>query len=429
MAHLSFDLEFQKYLIAAFITEEKYAKENIHIFSSKYFNDDILSGIVEEIKKFIENHKTIPEISALSNELKSCIAPGRKFTEYQEVVEEIYERRGHNIEYYRSKLEEFAHIQTYRDAIGRSLELLEEGDIASIPDTINKAASRIKNNSRTEPYDYFSNLQDRAKHYLYLHKHNNVNGRIATGLYPLDERIQGGLGAGETGVIVGLPKHGKTTTLVNLAVNSLLKGKEVLYVTLELKKQIIASKFDTRLVGRSLEDLKKKPKSFYQEVKKLKEKITGKLTIVEYPTKSMTLHQLQSEINKVNPQVVFVDYASLLRSTLRSDEKRHITSDIHEGLRRVAGECNVPIWTAHQANRPGFDKKVLGMEHTSEDINVPAICDVCVSINQTPDERRRGYARLFVMGNRLGASEDIIPLRVNWVTSQMNVAMEDSELE
>jgi len=78
------------------------------------------------------------------------------------------------------------------------------------------------------------------------------------------------------------------------------------------------------------------------------------LLIKYFPTKSATVQTLSSHLNQIElqgitPDLVIVDYADILRGI--GTEKRHILENIYEDLRGLAGEYEVPIWTASQANR------------------------------------------------------------------------------
>ena len=44
--------------------------------------------------------------------------------------------------------------------------------------------------------------------------------------------------------------------------------------------------------------------------------------------------------------MVLVDYADIMKSTQHFSEKRHAIGLIYEELRGVAGEFDIPIWTA-----------------------------------------------------------------------------------
>ena len=51
-----------------------------------------------------------------------------------------------------------------------------------------------------------------------------------------------------------------------------------------------------------------------------------------------------------------MDYADILKDTGGSKEVRHALGNIYEDLRGLAGEFQIPIWTASQANRSALMK-------------------------------------------------------------------------
>jgi replicative DNA helicase len=57
--------------------------------------------------------------------------------------------------------------------------------------------------------------------------------------------------------------------------------------------------------------------------------------------------------------MVVVDYGDILRDTSNQREVRHALGNIYEDLRGLAGEFEVPIWTASQANRSALDEDVF----------------------------------------------------------------------
>lgn len=418
MAHYSYDLGFQRHILASFLSDPKWAKDNLEVLNPDFFGNELLKGVAECSKGFLEGHDEPPSKDSLLEEIKEFIAPGRKFTEYEEEVEEIYDRIGVNTAYYQRKAKDFSKVQLYAGALQRSLLHVQNGDIEELEKILGAAKKQAEGLEQSMLYDFWGKLKERALSYLNPGDADKL--RISTGYYLLDDHIQGGLGQGETGVIIAPPKHGKTTTLISFASNCLVSGKRVFYVTLELRKETILLKFDTNLFGSVSKGIKGEgAKEFYKAMRALEKTIKGNLTIMEYPTKSLTLNKLQSFIERVGPDVVFVDYASIMRAPYKREDRRFEITDLHEGIRKIAGDCNVPIWTAHQANRPALSTKVISMEHIAEDLNVAAIADIALSVNQTEEERRKGLMRIHVMGNRLGASGDSFEYKVNWALSKI----------
>lgn len=424
----SFGLEFQEYILASIITDPDFIRSNLEVFNPDYFNDDLLKGIAECALSFFNAHKESPSKEALLHEIKKEIAPGRKINEYEEVLEKVFEKAGVNSQYYQSKAVEFAKFQALSTALKDSLVHLEQGDISEVGGLINDALKIGDHASNSYICDYFKEAKTRAIEYS--NNDARKKDRLPTGFYLLDELMDGGLGVGELGVVVTLPKSGKTTTLVNMAFSALMQSKKVNYITLELSKKMIASKFDTRIFGKSLQKIRKKPKSFYETINALREKLTGNLNIIEYPTKSLTIQKMESILEKVGVgDLIIVDYGQLLKPSHSKDEKRHQISDIYENLRRIAGELKTRVWVAHQANRPGIGSKIIMPNHIAEDFNIIAIADIGISFNQTEEERRQGKGRYYVMGSRIGPSGNLIYCDVDWQTSSITVSSDEKDDE
>ena len=418
--HFSFDPAFQQGIIAAFL--EKDLKDGVECLKEEYFDDEITGEIAESVRDFFIKVGEAPAKESLLHEIKEAgLAPGRKLTEYIELLDSIYAQIGTNGAYYRAKALEFSNSRTLATSIREAYGLLQQGDREAC---IGELEKRIRSNGSHpdhQAYDYFGEIDARARRYFEQNRGLSSEGRISTGFSLLDERIQGGLGSGETGVIIAPPKHGKTTALISFAAQALLGKREVLYVTLELSQKVISSKFDSYFFAESMEEIKRKPKSFRDKLMGVRDELRGaNLHIAEFPTKGLSLYKLQGLIEKNRPEIVFLDYAALLSSKGGKSERRHELTDIHEGLRGVAGACKLPIWTAHQANRLSLGVRQIGMEHIAEDFNIVAIADICLSINQSLQEQISKTVRFYILGNRLGASGDVIEANANWEISRLS---------
>lgn len=414
-----FSVEFQKHILASVISDGEFLKENADVVRPEFFGDEVLAGIAHATFAFYRKHKEVPTRAGLRQELRALTAPGRKLHEYHDELDEIYKLVGVNARYYQDQAVAFARAQAVQGAIRASIPLIEQGEIEEVGRLVSDALKVGQFTDSSGVYDYFDMAPDRLRHYLNGHSKDD---RLATGLSTLDDCMNGGLGKGELGVIVALPGFGKTTTLVNFGARALLQDKRVVYVTLELSKKMIASKFDNSIFGRTLDRIKNEPKEFAHALRDLKAKLTGRLFIAEFPTKGLTIERMGSVIQKIGGvDLVLVDYGQLVKPPRRRDDRRHEITDTYEGLRRLASELQVPIWTAHQANRPGTDSKVIRMEHIAEDFNVAATCDIAISVNHTEEEQRRGAMRLYVMKSRIGPAGVQIDCNVNWKTARITL--------
>ena len=188
---------------------------------------------------------------------------------------------------------------------------------------------------------------------------------VKTGWNVIDDLMDGGLGPGELGVFVAPAGIGKSWGLVNVAANAVKKSLNVIHYTLELSAPYVGLRFDSVFTGIAAQNLK----YHVDEVKDCVEKLTGKLVVKYYPTKSATVNTIKAHLDRCQiqgykPDVIVVDYADLLRGT--GKEIRHELGNIYEDLRGLAGEYEIPVWTASQANR-----SALFVKPTLVDFNSP----------------------------------------------------------
>lgn len=427
MAEYLFTLDFQRELLASTLSDPDFVKRSPEIVKPEYFSDEILAGVAAAGIDLFIKHGGPPSKESVLEELRDRVAPGRKYIEYSAEVDDIYSRAV-NRPYYIEQAVKFARSQALANALRDGASLLEAGEYDEIGRLVDEAVRVGDGHQDGDLYEFFAESKSRVLSYIKASK--GQSGRLPTGFGPLDVSMQGGLAAGELGVFVALPKHGKTTALVNVAASALERGKSVAYVTLELSQAVIASKFDSLFFGSSLETIRKNPSSFARKIVEKRDELNSKLYIIQKPTKSITPDNIASIVRRIGKvDLLCVDYGQLVKAPRRRDETYHELTDTYESLRRIAGELGVPVWTAHQSNRPGTDAKVIMSQHIAGDFNIAAIVDVMISINQTEEESIRGALRLYNMGSRLGPSGDVIECRVNWRTSNITVSSSDEALQ
>jgi len=184
-----------------------------------------------------------------------------------------------------------------------------------------------------------------------------------------------------------------------------------LYITMEMAEEKIAERIDANLLNVTLDDLMDLPKDMYdKKVAKVKEKVTGKLIIKEYPTASASVTHFRTLLNELNlkrsfvPNIIFVDYLNICCSS-RIKAGANINSytyvkSIAEELRGLAVEYNVPIVSATQTTRSGFTSSDPGLEDTSESFGLPATADLMFALITSEDLEELGQIMVKQLKNR-----------------------------
>jgi hypothetical protein len=190
------------------------------------------------------------------------------------------------------------------------------------------------------------------------------------------------------------------------------QGKNVLYITMEMAEERIAERIDANLMDIPLDELKNMPKvNFDTRMARINTKTKGRLIIKEYATAQAHVghfRHLMSELamkKKFTPDVVFIDYLNICASSrmkIGSGGMYEFVKAIAEELRGFGVEFNVPVWTATQTNRAGFNNNDPDLTNTSESFGLPATADFMFVL--VSDEQMMAMNQLMVkiLKNRYG---------------------------
>jgi len=126
------------------------------------------------------------------------------------------------------------------------------------------------------------------------------------------------------------------------------------------------------------------------------------------------------------PDVIIVDYADLLRGAGRTQDLRHELGNIYEDLRGMAGEYEIPVWTASQANRSALEEDVIGADKIAESYAKIMTADFVISLSRKIEDKISGTGRWHVIKNRFGPDGITFPSKMNTSNGQINIYEETS---
>ena len=204
---------------------------------------------------------------------------------------------------------------------------------------------------------------------------------------------------------------GKSLFMCHCAASCIAQGKNVLYITLEMAEERIAERIDANMMNVPITDLRDLSKKMFDDrVDKIKNKIDGRLIIKEYPTASAhvghfrtLLEELKVKQNFV-PDIIYVDYLNIcvsqrLRGNVGANSYT-IVKSIAEELRGLAVEFDVPIVTATQTTRGGYNNSDVDLTDTSESFGLPATADLMFALISTEELEQQGHIMVKQLKNR-----------------------------
>jgi hypothetical protein len=196
-----------------------------------------------------------------------------------------------------------------------------------------------------------------------------------------------------------------------MAASSLLQGRNVLYITLEMAEEKIAERIDANLLNVNIQELTDLPKVMFEnKVTNLAQKTQGTLIIKEYPTASAHSGHFKSLLNELalkksfRPDIIFIDYLNICASS-RYRGNSNVNSysyikAIAEELRGLACEANVPIVSATQTTRSGYGSSDVELTDTSESFGLPATADLMFALISTEELESLGQILVKQLKNR-----------------------------
>jgi replicative DNA helicase len=248
---------------------------------------------------------------------------------------------------------------------------------------------------------------------------------VPTGIDELDKKdiFNGGLGAGEIGVIVAPTGVGKSHFLTMLGSNALRHNVDVLHYTFELSETAVGVRYDSNLCDIESNNVIESKDKILDAYKGMK---LGRLIIKEFPTNTASIYTIRSHIERLDvkgfkPGLVIIDYADIMRSTRQFDSLRHELKLIYEELRGFATEKHIPIWTASQSNKEGSNSDIVDLSNMAEAYGKAMVADVVLSISRRAHEKSTGWGRLFVAKNRAGRDGLVYPVKIDTARSKFSI--------
>jgi len=391
-----------------------------------YFSNEVEANIVAVANDYYNRYKKAPSsklIASIFNDaiknkkFRSDLKPLLRDKLRELMVADLTDRA-----YVVDKVAEFAQHQAIENAIFKSVASLEKGrDYERIKRMIVDACA-VGANLGEDGYDYFSEITNRHQERLDIVSGALAKDGISTGVKEIDaELYDSGWGRKALSVIMGAAKAGKSMSLGDFGKKASLLGFNVIYVSLEVSRKIIADRLDASFSDTAIRELMKNTHSVRGKIEDFAKK-SGKFYLHEFATGTLKVSDLRRLLQRHRAKgiifdLIIVDYADIMAPEIYTGDMTKDARQIYIDLRAVAFEENAAVLTATQTNREGAKAQVAKATDVAEDFNKIRTADVVLSINSIEEERKAGEARIYFAANRGG--EDGFSLRIKQDRSKM----------
>jgi len=399
---------FQYRLTHEFMENHTFFEDLSSIIDQNMFTDPNLKTLVGVMKNYYEREGHVPSYDMLEVELRDISHSDKEIETYLAILEKVRNSASDGVERTRELAEKFFKQQNIIRTANEILKIAGNGDTSQYDacvDLLNDAMTKGTHN------DFGEGLFDHINETL----SDDYRVPIPTGIGKIDEALEGGLGKGELGVIIGPTSFGKTSLTTAMASHAACNGYKVLQIVFEDRIKQIQRKHLGRITGIEAKDLSKPDvidlvrqtiDAFPQ-----KEALEKNLRIVKFPSGEKTARQLERFIKKLinsgfKPDLTIIDYFECLEHEADKSSSNEFSQE-GKTMRRfeaMAGELDMAIWIPSQGTKDSINLELVTMDKIGGSVKKAQIAHVIMSIARTVDDIANNKATIAILKNRAGKS-------------------------
>lgn len=415
------DEKFQKKVIKIFIEDEEFSQQVGDMLYEDYFDGIHGHTLMKHIIAYFQKYNIIPGYDTIIDLVNEKEKDETLKLHLKEFIGLIRELKLADKQYVKDRTINFCKKQSLKKGLLKAAEAWEKENYEEIHKLITD--SMKAGESKDTGHNYITDVEKRLI--------RDVRNPVPF-MEGFNHKIGGGLAGGELGVILAATGGGKSMMLVKGGCAALLAGKTVLYYSFELAERMIANRFDSCLTGIKLSEILQFPQAIKEKVEDIKS-CGANLIIKEFPTGAASVNTLRMHIkmlerDKIKPDVLFVDYADIMKPTAAFNEKRFALTSIYESLRALAMELNIPIWTASQASRAAINESKFDLRVISESLGKAQTADVILGLGRSDEDKAQRKAQLMVLKNRNGEDGYGIELYFDTANIEIYIQHQDSNI-
>lgn len=377
------EINLQQTILRNLLTNDEYTRKVAAFLQPDYF-EGVYRSLFVEFTKYIAKYNNLPTKEAFKIEVDSADRmTDEHYRHAMDILPNIFEYQKEDLKWLLDSTEKWCQDRAVFNAVMESITVIDGKHQSlsknAIPDILSKALSVSFDTNIG--HDYLENVDERFDFY------HLDEEKLEFDLDYFNKVTKGGLPNKTLNIALAGTGVGKSLFMCHCAAASLTQGKNVLYITMEMSEERIAERIDANLLNIPIDQLEHMSKDMFTDrVSQISQKTTGKLIIKEYPTGAAHANHFRALLNELKlkknfmPDIIFVDYLNICSSSRMKGMGGAINSytyvkSIAEELRGLAVEFDVPLVSATQTTRGGYNNDDVGLEDTSESFGLPATAD------------------------------------------------------
>lgn len=387
---------------------ETFMRKTIPFLKPAYF-DDVHKYVFKQIAKFATKYNKLPTKETLEVEISN----DDKLSDYlgekvYPLVQELEIKESLDDAWLIDQTEKWCQDRAVYLAIMDSIEIIQgktDKSNGAIPELLKDALAVSFDNS--VGHDYMENADERFDFY------HTEEEKLPFDLEYFNKITNGGLPNKSLSIALAGTGVGKSLFMCHCAAANISEGKNVLYISLEMAEERVAERIDANLMNVPMTQLKTMDKeNFDKKIASISKKTQGQLIIKEYPTSTAHTGHFRALLRdlemkkKFKPDIIYVDYLNICASSRvkagGAVNSYTLIKSIAEEIRGLAMEFDVPIVSATQTTRSGYNSSDVGLEDTSESFGLPATADFMFALISNEELQELGQIMVKQLKNRYG---------------------------
>lgn len=407
---------YQHNLVKAFIEDKEYFKDLTEIIDQNAFTEPVLKSVVAVMRNHYNKYGAVPSYETIKMYLSDQAHTPHDREQNIATVDAIMNMRCESPDMIKEMGDKFFKQQNIVKTANMILQIAGNGDTAryeECEEMLHKAINAGRHDKKL--HRIFDDYEETLS--------KDYRCPIPTGIGKLDEALEGGIGKGELGVIIGPSGYGKTSITTAMAAFAATyrceynnhQGFKVLQIVFEDTVKQIRRKYFSRLT-----DVEARMLSYDEEIEKVREMtsvdiernqmLQDNVLIGRFPSGEITADGVKHIIKQCTnegfkPDLVIIDYFECLKLGGGSgSDKWDEEGKTMRKLEAMVGELNIGCWCAIQGTKDSLSADIVTMDKGGGSFKKMQIAHLIVSITRTLEDIANNIAKISILKNRAGKS-------------------------